>query len=114
VLCCATCVLVADVDVVHVLWSPSSHPVCCGGGCNAWGLLLQSSCAWCGAAIAVFACAAWGHHRSLRAMCVVVMGVVHWVIVMVFARVVWGHHCHQCAMCIVVLVFMPCVLWSQV
>ena len=71
--------------------SRSSHPVYCGGGCGMWG-----------------------HRRSLCAVCVVVVGVAHWVVVVVFTWAAWGRGHRQCAVCVAVAVFVPCVLWLWV
>src|SRR6266851_8020644 len=84
------------VNAPCVSWSQSSCPVCCGGGCGAWGC----SC-------------------SLCAVCVVVAGVAHQVTVVVFMCVLllMCCVCHSCglhAMCVTVAVFVPCVLWSWV
>jgi hypothetical protein len=54
------------------------------------------------------------HGHCLRALCVVVVGVVCGVTVTIFARTAWGCYCHQCVVCVAVVVFAPCLLWSQV
>ena len=78
-------------------WSPSSHPVCCGGGCSVWvtigSLSMQHVC--CSCSLCPVCCGG---------------GCGVWVTVVVFTHAVWGRGCHRCGACVVVVVFPLCVV----